>query len=142
MAVWECAECTAQYAVGLPKCPQCSSVIRVDERTQPKEDEAMAKVTVHGGPSIDGAVVDPDSGEITPVDAEGGEGVSAGSSSSASSETESSAPESSETGTRSPARTTGSRSKKARTDSSSAAGTDGGQETGTSATAGPDEAGK
>lgn len=33
MAAWECAECTARYAVGLPECPQCGSSIRVNDVT-------------------------------------------------------------------------------------------------------------
>jgi predicted ATP-dependent serine protease len=52
MAVWECGECTTKYSVGAPECPQCGSVVRVNEKTQPpKEGQDMAKVTVHGGPS-------------------------------------------------------------------------------------------
>ncbi|MFF0140470.1 hypothetical protein ACFYRN_28900 [Streptomyces sp. NPDC005227] len=137
MALWECAECTAKYSVGAPKCPQCGSVIRVNETTQPPEEEQdMAKVTVHGGPSIEGFHVDPETSEVTPLDdeTEGGEDVSAGSSSSTSSETESSTPETSEQPSPSPARTTASRSKKVATDKAGTApSTDGGQAAGTSA---------
>ncbi|MET7944282.1 hypothetical protein [Streptomyces sp. NPDC005302] len=104
--------------------------------TEP-EEEQMPKITVHGGPSVDGHVVDPETSEVTPVETdetEGGEDVSAGSSSSTSSETESSTPETSEQPSPSPARTTGSRSKRAATDkASSVPGTDGGQAAGTSA---------
>ena len=125
MAVWHCAECTAAYSVGAPRCPECGSVVRVNEATQPEEeDKDMAKVTVHGGPS----------NEAADEQAEGSEQPSAdGTDSSASSETEQTSPQSSETKPPLPARKTASRSRKARTDSSSAAGTDGDQEADTSA---------
>ncbi|MFF0138544.1 hypothetical protein ACFYRN_19140 [Streptomyces sp. NPDC005227] len=98
------------------------------------EEEQMPKITVHGGPSIDGHVVDPETSEVTPVEAEEGEDVSAGSSSSTSSETESSSPETSEQSPPSPARTAASRSKKVATDKgSSAPSTGGDQAAGTSA---------
>jgi hypothetical protein len=52
MALWECADCTTRYAVGAPKCPHCESTMRVNEATQPPEEETdMAKITVHGGPT-------------------------------------------------------------------------------------------
>lgn len=138
MAVWECAECTAKYSVGAPKCPECGSTVRVNETTQPPEEQDMAKITVHGGPSIEGFDVDPDSGEVTPV--EGGEDVSAGSSSSTSSEKDDSSQQTSEQQTPSPARSAGSRSKKAATaKDSTAAGTDGAPEAGTSETASADK---
>lgn len=129
MALWECAECTTRYAVGAPRCPHCGSDLRVNEKAQPpeKEEEQMAKITVHGGPSNQAA----DEPEV-------GEDVSAGSSSSTSSETEPSTPEPSEEPSLTPARATGSRSSKGRTGSRSARGTDGGQETGTSETDGSD----
>ncbi|MFK0018197.1 hypothetical protein [Streptomyces sp. NPDC090798] len=123
MALWECAECTTKYSVGAPQCPQCDSVVRVNENTQPEEESEMAKVTVHGGAS--NAAAD---------EQEAGEDVSAGNSSSTSSEKEPSSPEPSEQSSPSPARTTGSRSKKAGTDKASTArGTGGGQADGTSA---------
>lgn len=135
MALWECAECTTKYSVGAPKCPECGSVVRVNEATQPpEEDTEMApKITVHGGPSVEGFDVDPETSELTPVD-EGGEDTSAGSSSSTSSEKDSSSPETSDSASPSPVRTTASRSKKAATDKASTApSTDGGQAAGTSA---------
>jgi hypothetical protein len=144
MAVWECAECTAKYAVGAPECPQCGSKVRINEATQPEqpdeqEETSMPKVTVHGGPSIEGAEVDPDSGEITPIE-EGGEDVSAGSSSSESSEKEQTSPEKTESESPSRARKTGSRSAKAATDrDSSAPGAGGDRAAGTSTS---DEKGK
>lgn len=128
MAVWECAECTAVYSVGAPECPQCGSTVRVNEKTQPpKEDDDMAKITVHGG--VSNANAEPGVGED----------VSAGTSSSTSSEREPSSPEPSETPSPSPARTTGSRSKKGQTGSRSARGTGGGQAAGTSETNSADE---
>jgi hypothetical protein len=86
------------------------------------EDEAMAKITVHGGPS-NAAADEPEEGED----------VSAGTSSSTSSEKEPTSPEPSETPAPSPAPTTGSRSAKGRTAKRSARGTDGGQTEATSA---------
>jgi hypothetical protein len=104
VALWECAECTTKYAVGLPKCPHCESVVRVNENTQPEEEDSeMAKVTVHGGAS--NAAAD---------EQEGGEDVSAGTSSSTSSEKESSSPEPSEAPRPSRARGTANRSKPGR----------------------------
>jgi predicted ATP-dependent serine protease len=103
MGLWECAECTAKYAVGLPKCPQCESTVRVNEATQPaEEDTDMAKVTVHGGAS-NAAADEPEEGED----------VSAGTSSSTSSEKEPNSPEQSETQAPSRARGAGNRSKRA-----------------------------
>lgn len=122
--LWQCAECTATYAVGAPKCPQCGSTVRVNEATQPVEEEQdMAKITVHGGPS-----------NVAADEAEGGEDVSAGTSSSTSSEKDSSSPEQSETPDPSPAPTTASRSGKARTAKSTARGTGGDQTGATSET--------
>lgn len=116
MALWECAECTTKYAVGVPKCPHCGSTVRVNEATQPpEEDEQMAKVTVHGGPSNEAA-----------DEPEEGEDVSAGTDSSTSSENEPSSPETSEQPHPSRARGTGSRSKPGRkaAESSTAEATD------------------
>lgn len=45
MATWECRGCTAAYSVGAPRCPQCGTNDPI------KEDEQMAKITVHGGAS-------------------------------------------------------------------------------------------
>lgn len=51
MALNVCAGCTALFAVGLKKCPQCGS-------TDFQEDGAMSpKITNHGGASIAGAEV-------------------------------------------------------------------------------------
>jgi hypothetical protein len=111
MAVWTCAECTADYAVGLPKCPQCGSTIRVDERPLPPEEETdMAKVTVHGGASD--AIAD---------ELKAGEDVSAGTSSSTSSETQQPSSEPSGKQGQSPARSTGSRSGRNRAEGDSSA---------------------
>jgi hypothetical protein len=102
MAVWTCADCTTDYAVGAPECPQCGSVVRIDERPRPKEEgNDMPKITVHGGPSNAAA-------------SEGSEDVSAGTSSSTSSEKELSSTEPSEQPRPSRARGTANRSKQAR----------------------------
>jgi len=98
------------------------------------EDSSVPKNTVHGGAS--NAHAEPEAVDETAV--EGGEEPSPGSSSSTSSVKEPSSPETSEPASLKRARTTGSRSRKGRTGSSSAAGTDGGQETGTSETDGSD----
>lgn len=34
MALWQCAACTAAYAVGLPRCPQCGSPEREEEEAK------------------------------------------------------------------------------------------------------------
>lgn len=62
MALWICTGCTARYSVGAPECPECGSTDHIEEGV-----EDMAKVTVHGGPSIGGADVDPVSGEVSPL---------------------------------------------------------------------------
>jgi hypothetical protein len=104
MATWECAECTAKYAVGAPKCPQCGSTIRVNDLVAPEEEEDMAKITVHGG-ATNAAADEP----------EAGEDVSAGTSSTTPSSSEPNSDEQNEKPDPSPARTTGSRSKRNRT---------------------------
>jgi hypothetical protein len=52
MALLVCTGCTARYSVGAARCPQCGSTEYVEEG-----QESMAKITVHGGPSIAGASV-------------------------------------------------------------------------------------
>jgi hypothetical protein len=49
VALWICEGCTTRYAVGAPCCPQCSGTEYVEEGAA-----EMAKITVHGGPSIAG----------------------------------------------------------------------------------------
>jgi hypothetical protein len=105
MALWICADCTAAYSVGAPNCPQCSSTEYVEEGA-----EEMAKITVHGGASNEAA-----------DEPEEGEDVSAGTSSSTSSEKEPNSAGQSETPDPSPARTTGSRSKRSRTETGGSA---------------------
>lgn len=119
----------------------------------------MAKITAHGGasdktlhaapepkaapdmPAVDEPQdVTEDLTGLAPAEpaAKGGDQSSPGSSSSASTETPQQSSEPSETPSPSPARTTGSRSKKGRTANSSASGTAGAQETGTSQTGSAD----
>lgn len=43
MALWKCLRCTAAYAVGAPKCPQCDST--------EYEEDGVAKTSVPGGPT-------------------------------------------------------------------------------------------
>ncbi|MEU2730112.1 hypothetical protein ABZ650_20585 [Streptomyces griseoviridis] len=140
MATWQCAECTAVYSVGALKCPECGSTVRVNDATQPREEEQdMAKVTVHGGPSIEGFHVDPETSEVTPIETEVGEDVSAGSSFSTSPEKDDGSQKTSEQQNPKPARSAGSRSAKAGTGrGSSAGGTDGGPADGGSETGSDD----
>ncbi|MFJ6667417.1 hypothetical protein [Streptomyces sp. NPDC091383] len=129
-------------------CAACRSYLLNVMREEP-----MPKITVHGGPSIEGYVVDPETSEVTPIDVRladgetvlsrdavkgagsGGEDVSAGTSSSTSSEKEQTSGGQSDKPGPSPAPTTANRSGKARTGSSTARPTDGGPADGTSATA-------
>jgi hypothetical protein len=107
------------------------------------EEDDMAKVTVHGGPSIEGADPQPTReewaaahqavpdvlGDSVSEDAEGGEQSSPGSSSETSSGSTTTSDETSRPEVRQRARSAGSRSGKGRTDSSTAAST-GGDQTG------------
>lgn len=135
MTLWVCTACTAAYAVGLKECPQCGSAQYVEEGQQ------VPKITAHEGPSIagvTGAWSDNDGPDPWPAQAEdeadGGEPRSATSSSSESSETPSTESETNGPETPSRARTTGSRSGKGRTASSTARGTGGGRTARTSQT--------
>lgn len=55
MALWICLDCSAAYAVGQSRCPNCRSTDYIEEGVMPK-------VTVHGGPTNDAAdtTVDPE----------------------------------------------------------------------------------
>jgi len=117
MALWICRDCTAAYSVDAPACPQCGSADRVDEKEQ-----NMPKITVAGGPSVAGITAAWGSEEPT-ENTEGSEQTSPGTSSSTSSQKPSTSPETSSSETPSPARTTASRSRKARTGSSAAPST-------------------
>jgi hypothetical protein len=61
MSTWECRGCTAAYAPGAPRCPQCGVDDPIEEAEQlEKEREQMPKITVHGGPSnVDAAPGEP-----------------------------------------------------------------------------------
>jgi len=104
----------------------------------------MPKITVHGGPSDKTLADEPldvtehMAGPAEPV-VEGGEESSPGTSSSTSTETPEQKSEPSSSKTPSRARTTGSRSKKDQTDSSSAPSTGGGQTAATSETGSADK---
>jgi hypothetical protein len=95
----------------------------------------MGKITVHGGPS--NAAADEQAADAAVV---GSEQPSALSSSETSSEKAQSSPEPSEKPRPKLARTTGNRSGKARTATSTARPTDGAREDGTSETDSPSEA--
>lgn len=62
MALWICIGCTCAYSVGAARCPQCGESDHVEEGAA-----EMAKITVHGGPSIASekpeAVAEPDVSE-------------------------------------------------------------------------------
>jgi hypothetical protein len=149
MALWVCGGeggCGTKYAVGLSRCPRCHNTDFFED------GDPMAKISRHGGPSDDTLpVAEPETGDAAPeaepeaeteqvpeevpaVEPEGGEEPSPGSSSSASTDPQPTNSEPSETPPPSRARKTASRSRRGQTESSSASGTDGGQETGTSAT--------
>lgn len=94
-------------------CVECDRAL---ETVTDEEDQDVPKITVHGGPSTDTASEQPEGGEQSSPD---------GGTSSTSSEKEPTSPETSENEAPSRARTTGNRSKRARTGSSTARGTDG-----------------
>jgi len=96
-----------------------------------ESEDDMPKITVHGGASNAAELPEPE--PVDETSEEGGEDVSAGSSSETSSEKEPSSPATSKPETPKRARTTGSRSKRARTADSSAPSTAGGPEADTSA---------
>lgn len=112
MSLQVCTGCTAAYSVGASRCPQCGSTDFIKQG----EEQGMAKVTVHGGPT-DALAAEPDE--------EAGEQPSAGKNSERSSEQEQSSPKKSGAGRRKPAPTTESPSPQGRTGSSSASGTAG-----------------
>lgn len=154
MALWVCTVCTTKYRVALFLCPRCHNT------EFHEEGDPMAKITRHGGAS-NKTVPSPEAGaapkhvapllEATPGEAlppvpdeayapdsvplEGGEESSPGSSSSASSAKPPTSSEPSKPARRKPVRMTGSRSAKARTESSSARLTVGEK---TDPTSGPD----
>lgn len=105
------------------------------------DTDDMAKISAHGGPTNDnppddGVHMEAGTGEpaAAEVDSEGGEQSSPGSSSETSSAKDETSPKKSAAGSPKRARTTASRSRKARTGSSSAPGTDGDQTEATSET--------
>ncbi|MGW9058907.1 hypothetical protein [Streptomyces sp. NPDC055733] len=126
MSLRVCLDCSAAFAVGVPRCPHCGSERHAEQGSAlalgiqasvPIEEDHMPKITRFGGPSVAGE----------PVPVEGGEQPSAGSSGETSSEKPSTKPAPSETETPSPAPKTGSRSKRARTAGSSARSAGGGR---------------
>ena len=131
-----CPDCTARFAVGLLRCPQCQAPApRFADRM--KED-TVPRITVAGGPSNPDAAP----GETGYIAPEGSEDVSAGTRSSTSSEKEPNSPEPSKKQAPSRARTTASRSKKAPTETSTASGTAGDQTDATSETGSAAEGGE
>lgn len=148
MALWVCggeSGCGTKYAVGLFRCPRCHN-------TEFYEDgDPMGKISRHAGASVAEPVPADDTapdaeaqvehrGEHGPEtvdlpvgaqvfearsESEGGEGSSLGSSSSVSTEPQPTSSEPSVKSRRKPARTTGSRSGKALTESGSASSTAG-----------------
>lgn len=63
MALWRCTSCTCTYAVGLPRCPQCSG-------TEHEEDGAMPKSHKNRPPTNEAepapVVVEPAADAIVP----------------------------------------------------------------------------
>jgi len=127
VTLWVCLDCSTAFAVGAPLCPHCGSERHAEQGSAAalgvyasaaiEEEDDMPKITRHGGASFPPA-------DETADEPEGGEDVSAGKDSSTSSETPSTKPEQSEKPRRKPARTTGSRSSRARTESATAGSTD------------------
>jgi hypothetical protein len=161
MALWRCEGCTTLYAVGLSHCPRCrgttfheegqrvpkisrhggasnktlpatpDAVVQTEEPLTGEQAEELREAVEAGAQSLPfGATVQP-----TAPEEEGGEESSPGSSSSASSAKPPTSSEPSKPARRKPARGTGSRSAKARTESSSARLTVGEK---TDPTSGPD----
>lgn len=69
--MWVCTSCTAAYSIGAPRCPQCGDTGYVPAW----EEDQVAKITVHGGPSNapDGlgpadAAPAPDEPDVVPAD--------------------------------------------------------------------------
>lgn len=116
MALWICLDCSAAYAVGQSRCPNCRGTDYIEEGVMPK-------ITVHGGPSNDADQTSLPDDIVEPAAPE--EESSPGNSSETSSPK--AAPKQQPNGSkgRSRARTTASPSDKAPTGSSTARGTGG-----------------
>lgn len=133
MALLICLDCTAAFAVGVARCPNCGSERSEEQGADPYRGDNMPKINAAGEATFAADI----------PDAEGGEEPSQptpeapGTSSPTSTEKPPTSPETSSTDRPKRARTTGSRSKKTpAAEDSSAASTD----TGGPATAGTDEA--
>lgn len=113
-------------------CAGCGNEMWTVTQPETKEDD-MPKVTVHGGPSHEAAEAAGEEGPWTrhDEDTEGSEQPSPGASSSTSSETPDNSPKTNDSEDQSPAPTTGNRSRKARTEGSTARSTGGGRKTAT-----------
>lgn len=109
-------------------CLRCGGAMpAVAWRPPPKEETDMPKITAHGGPTnaAEAAVASDAVGSDATVTVDtGGEQPSAGNSSSTSAEKPPSSDDTNEPAPQKPARTTASRSKRARTASSTASSTD------------------
>jgi hypothetical protein len=73
MAWMQCRGCSAKFAVGLLRCPQCNAISElyaVPEETIEAEQEAnMPKISVEGGPSNAlGEPVEPEAPEAGPAE--------------------------------------------------------------------------
>lgn len=101
MALWICLDCSAAYAVGQSRCPNCRSEDYIEEGTMPK-------ITVHGGPTNDAEPAIPDDDTAAPASPE--EEPSPGNSSETSPEKPAPSTKPSSSAARSRVRTTGSRS--------------------------------
>ena len=57
MSAWICRDCTAAYAVDVPKCPQCgtNNPIKEDEQLRLEQEQGMPKIHVDRPPTIEGA---------------------------------------------------------------------------------------
>lgn len=131
MALLICLDCTAAFAVGAARCPQCGSERSVEQGTDPYRGGTMPKINAAGEATYAADIPDAEGGEqssqpTTP----GGPGTG----SSTSPERQQTSPGTSSTGPRKRARATGSRSKRtpgAGNSSAGLTGTDGPETDGT-----------
>jgi hypothetical protein len=138
-----CLDCTTAFAVGVPQCPHCGSERQAEQGSAAAlglhargrvEEDSMPKITRHGGPSFreypgtgepmtavegDELTGDGSGRALPPVEDEGGEQPSVGSSSETSSAKPLKKSEPSGASRQKRARTAGNRSRQARTEAKS-----------------------
>lgn len=79
MAWMACRSCSAKFAVGLLRCPQCGAVSELfavpEEVVEAEQEAEMPKISVHGGPSSALGAADEPAVDTAPVVAEPESGV-------------------------------------------------------------------